>query len=212
MRSISCCIFALQIWSCQSYVKQFEELQVLANGVMRRHHQEESTTVETTTAAATTAAPTTAAATTAAVVPFTPAASTVSPSTPTSTTVTSTTTTVTQTTTTLTITTTTLTNTTTTFTNTTQPPVPVAAAQPKVVAAAGPTGDDNKTKPKKQDEPIEAAASKSTDGALASILIGVGVTLVFFLGLYCALQMGRRRSQQQEPLMDPQPARPTVRS
>ncbi|OLQ05640.1 hypothetical protein AK812_SmicGene11155 [Symbiodinium microadriaticum] len=137
MRSISCCIFALQIWSCQSYVKQFEELQVLANGVMRRHHQEESTTVETTTAAATTAAPTTAAATTAAVVPFTPAASTVSPSTPTSTTVTSTTTTVTQTTTTLTITTTTLTNTTTTFTNTTQPPVPVAAAQPKVVAAAG---------------------------------------------------------------------------
>ncbi|OLQ05639.1 hypothetical protein AK812_SmicGene11154 [Symbiodinium microadriaticum] len=66
--------------------------------------------------------------------------------------------------------------------------------------------------PKKQEEPIEAAASKSTDGALASILIGVGVTLVFFLGLYCALQMGRRRSQQQEPLMDPQPARPTVRS
>eukprot|EP00439_Symbiodinium_sp_Y106_P021585 s2458_g2.t1 len=82
----------------------------------------------------------------------------------------------------------------------------------RIACVVCPTGTDNKTKPKKPEEPSEAVASKSTDGALASILIGVGVTLVFFLGLYCALQMGRRRSQQQDPLMDPQPARPTVRS
>eukprot|EP00913_Durusdinium_trenchii_P028863 g27063.t1 len=84
------------------------------------------------------------------------------------------------------------------------------------------TGRPDENKTKKNELPEEAkpedAAKTGTDGALTSILIGVGVTVVFFLGLYCTLQMGRRRSQQQErdrlgPLMgDPQPARPTVRS
>eukprot|EP00434_Breviolum_minutum_P041490 symbB.v1.2.036907.t1/scaffold5321.1/size28434/2 len=65
------------------------------------------------------------------------------------------------------------------------------------------TEKDNKTKgivSEPTPEPMGPPPKNvdATDGALMSIIIGVGVTLVFFLGLYCTLQLGRRRSQQQE--------------
>eukprot|EP00435_Cladocopium_sp_Y103_P039558 s2221_g10.t1 len=72
--------------------------------------------------------------------------------------------------------------------------------------------DDNKTGNQSQKgvigsgeptpPPLASKKVDAADGALMSILIGVGVTLVFFLGLYCTLQLGRRRSQQQEPQLE----------